>query len=72
MLWEDKIKAWQSDEVTKAFFSDIEQDIDSLTRTLIATDDINTMLRLQGMIRSLRGVVDMPEDGIEDSIAKKD
>ena len=72
MLWEDKVKAWQSDEVTKAFFSDIEQDIDSLTRTLIATDDINTMLRLQGMIRSLRGVVGMPEDGIEDSIAKKD
>lgn len=71
MLWEDKVKAWQSDEVTKAFFSDIEQDIDSLTRTLIATDDINTMLRLQGMIRSLRGVADMPEDGIEDSTAKK-
>lgn len=72
MLWEDKVKAWQSDEVTKAFFSDIEQDIDSLTMTLIATDDINTMLRLQGMIRSLRGVVDMPEDGIEDHIAKKE
>ena len=72
MLWEDRVKVWQSDEVTKAFFSDIEQDIDSLTRTLIATDDINTMLRLQGMIRSLRGVVDMPEDGIKDPIAKKE
>lgn len=65
MLWEDKVAAWREDPVTKAFFLDISNDIENLTMTLISTEEKDMMLRLQGMLRALQGVVDMPEDGIE-------
>ena len=72
MLWEDKVAAWKADEVTKAFFAEIKVDIMRLTDALIEATDPDKICRIQGMIRSLRGVVDMPEDGIAEHKTKKE
>lgn len=66
MLWEDKVEKWRNDAVTKAFFSDIVRDVEGLTSTLVAEDKVETIMRLQGMVRALQGVLNMPEDGIEE------
>lgn len=72
MPWVDKVKAWKEDEVTKAFFSDIENDISNLLSALVETDDTTTMLRLQGMLRALKGVMGMVEDGIDEPLTEKE
>lgn len=64
MLWEDKVEEWRADEVTKAFFADVSRDIEGLTNTLVEEDKAETIMRLQGMLRALKGVLGMPEDGI--------
>lgn len=66
MLWQDKVVAWKEDEVTKAFLSDIENDVERLTELLWKEDHTpSEVCRIQGMIRALKGVLDIPDlDGI--------
>lgn len=66
MLWEDKVEAWRTNEVTEAFFASVQCDIYELTAALIMEEDTHKMMRLQGMIRALKGVADMPDDGIDE------
>ena len=66
MLWPDKVEAWKADEVTKAFLLDIEKDVKRLME-LLWKEDLTPYeaCRLQGMIRALKGVLDIPDlDGI--------
>lgn len=64
MLWEDKVDEWLAHPVTKVFFQDVERDIQRLNRALVEEDDPTKIFRLQGMVRALIGVMDMPEDGL--------
>ena len=64
MLWEDRVQAWLDNEVTKAFFLDVERDIRSLQQELDDAEELPSIYRLQGMRRALKGVLDMPKDGI--------
>lgn len=64
MPWDSDVEDWLKHPVTIAFFEEVRQDINCLTTDLTKTDDIQTMLRYQGMLRALKGVLAMPEDGI--------
>lgn len=64
MPWDSDVEDWLRHPVTIAFFEEVRQDINCLTTDLTKTDDIQTMLRYQGMLRALNGVLAMPEDGI--------
>lgn len=65
MHWQDRVEEWCKDVVTKQFFADIKADIETLNEELLADEtDYKKVLKLRGMIASLRGVLDMPKDGI--------
>lgn len=67
MLWDDKVKNWLQNEVTLAFFAELKADECQLLDTLRDTDNLHTILRVQGMLRAIKGVIALPEtDGIPD------
>lgn len=73
MPWADKVDEWRANEVTKAFMGEVEEDIAGLIAVLVQSDEPVKIYRLQGMIRALRGVVDMPsKDGIRDPEESKE
>ena len=71
MRWEDKVREWQASEVTKAFFAEVMGDFGDLQEALVKEADPYQMMRLQGMCRALKGVLDMPTDGINDPNEKE-
>lgn len=71
MRWEDKIREWQLLDVTKAFFEEIVKDLTDLQDALVKEAEPYQMMRLQGMCRALRGVLDMPKDGIRNPDEKE-
>ena len=71
MLWADKVREWQASEVTKAFFAEVMEDFGDLQEALVKEVDPYQMMRLQGMCRALKGVLDMPTDGINDPNEKE-
>lgn len=71
MRWGDKVREWQASEVTKAFFAEIREDFGNLQEALVKEVDPYQMMRLQGMCRALKGVLDMPTDGINDPSEKE-
>ena len=71
MRWEDRVREWQASEVTKAFFAEIREDFGDLQEALVKEVDPYQMMRLQGMCRALKGVLDMPTDGINDPSEKE-
>ena len=71
MLWVDKVREWQASEVTKAFFAEVMEDFGDLQEALVKEADPYQMMRLQGMCRALKGVLDMPTDGINDPNEKE-
>lgn len=66
MLWEDRVENWKKDIVTKAFFADMENDLQQLIELLINEEDQIKVYKLQGMIAAIRGVIGAPNDGIPD------
>jgi len=73
MLWADKVQEWLSLEVTKEYFKALEADLEGLQQALIQEGDMQTMLRLQGMVRALRGAIDMVTlDGLDEPKEKQD
>lgn len=71
MLWADKVREWQASEVTKAFFAEVMEDFGDLQEAFVKEVDPYQMMRLQGMCRALKGVLDMPTDGINDPSEKE-
>ena len=71
MLWADKVREWQASEITKAFFAEVMEDFRDLQEALVKEADPYQMMRLQGMCRALKGVLDMPTDGINDPSEKE-
>ncbi len=57
--WERKVEEWLDHEVTKQFFVEVSEDVRMLTEELIASEDTKNDMELKGMIKSLRGVLDM-------------
>lgn len=65
MPWQDKVEEWCNDPVTKQFFAEIRLDIGGLTERMLADETpYEDVLKIRGMVAALRGVLDMPKDGI--------
>ena len=81
MNWKDQVDAWNNNPVTKQFKKEIGEDIAYLTESLINTEPTiskdaegrtiikertsEEYMQLRGMIKALRGVLEM---GVTDSL----